>query len=268
MIPFLFLAATLYGDPASCPAGLQCSMPPAGAPTAPGPRVDTRMNRAAATSAPWVVSNGWRYARGFAGIVEAPKGGAALAAVEAAMWNAAVVIKIDPADLAVYTGAARFATPATGAPLANFVFADDGTAQSGELINLFYRRNLLFTLSGAAPVRVAPKDFDATNPSVFAAHVRAKVGDDARLLRVYGSEVVIGRLTRDGKRTRLDLINYSGRATESLRVRVLGKYRGVSLRILGAEEVAPLDVAIDASAIEFSVPSLPLYAVALLDVAK
>lgn len=268
MIPFLFLAATLYGEPATCPPGVQCSMPAAGTPTAPGPRVDMRMNRASATSAPWVVSNGWRYARGFTGVIEAAKGGAALAAVEAAMWNAAVAIKIDPADLAAYVEAAKFVTPAAGTPLANFVFADDGTAQSGELINLFYRRNLLFTLSGAAPVRVTPKDFDATNPSVFAAHVRAKIGDDARLLRVYGSEVVIGRLTREGGRTRLDLINYSGRGTESLRVRVLGKYKGVTLQILGGGGVAPLDVAIEASTIEFSVPSLPIYAVALLDVAK
>src|SRR2546423_866076 len=52
---------------------------------------------------------------------------------------------------------------------------------------------------------------EAADPSAFALKIRNQLTDEQRSLRIYGSEVVIGRLTGDGKRIRLHLINYGGR---------------------------------------------------------
>ncbi len=50
----------------------------------------------------------------------------------------------------------------------------------------------------------------AANPSDFAARVRAKLGDDKRLVRLYGTSTVIAHLTGDAKAARLYLLSYGG----------------------------------------------------------
>src|SRR5881409_1488654 len=99
-------------------------------------------------------------------------------------------------------------------------------------------RNLLFRIVTAPDPRLdlhvsigAPEypRAAASNPSEFVAMIRQKLTDSKRLLRIYGSEVVIGRLTGDGSRARLHLLNYGGRKVEGVRVRVLGVYKNVQI---------------------------------------
>ena len=69
-------------------------------------------------------------------------------------------------------------------------------------------------------VQLGTKDFpkeSAENPSDFAARVRAKLGDDRRLVRLYGATTIIAHLTGDGKHARLFLLNY-GRGAAAARV--------------------------------------------------
>ena len=51
----------------------------------------------------------------------------------------------------------------------------------------------------------------AANPYEFAARVRAKLGDDRRLVRLYGTSTVIARLTGDKSRARLYLLSFGSR---------------------------------------------------------
>src|SRR5205085_7854874 len=64
------------------------------------PRLAGRANVASATSRPWLDANGWRFLRNPQGkfYYELPAGKAALAAAEAFVYNADVLLKIDPAD--------------------------------------------------------------------------------------------------------------------------------------------------------------------------
>ena len=127
-------------------------------------------------------------------------------------------------------------------------------------MNLLARRNLLFRIVTAPDPRldlnVKPT---AGNPSEFVADIRRKLGDEKRLLRIYGSEVVIGRLTGDGSRARLHLLNYGGRKVEGLRVRLLGVYKKAQLSAPGGGAVSDF-VAAD-GATEFSLPALDAYAI-------
>src|SRR5260370_35648143 len=96
---------------------------------------------------------------------------------------------------------------------ANIGFLDDGSPEAGEVMNLFTRRNLLFRIVPAPDahldlnVRLGAPDYPraaAANPSEFASMVRRKLTDEKRLLRIYGSDFGIGRLTGDRAQTRLD----------------------------------------------------------------
>ena len=111
---------------------------------------------------------------------------------------------------------------------------DDGSAVTGEVMNLLARRNLLFqvvqtpsaAISGQHPdrhARIPAKE--AADPSAFAQKIRRQLTDERRALRIYGSEVVIGRLTADAGRARLHLINYGGREIEGLRIRAARRLR-------------------------------------------
>src|SRR5207244_4793074 len=96
------------------------------------------------------------------------------------------------------------------------------------------RRNLLFQVVQAPSVRfrlniaigsAAYPRAEASDPSAFALKIRRQLTDEERSLRVYGSEVVIGRLTGNAQRVRLHLINDGGREIEGLRIRLRGAYR-------------------------------------------
>ena len=238
------------------------------------PGVEYRPDVASATRSPWVISNAWRLLRAGARPVYYPagKGHAALCAAEAFAYGAAALVGIDPADLDRFGVMLRFLKRMDGPALpvqANIGFLDDGSPAAGEVMNLFTRRNLLFRIVRAPDPRLdlnirlgAPEytRIAAANPSEFAAMVRRKLTDDKRLLRIYGSDVVIGRLTGDGSQARLHLLNYGARPVEGLRVRVLGRYANAKLSA-PFSDVAVSDLATAGGAAEFSIPALDTYAI-------
>jgi hypothetical protein len=239
------------------------------------PRVAGRADVASATRRPWIDANGWRFARNPAGkfYYDLPQGKAAMAIAEAFAYNADVVLKIDPADLAEAGAMFAFIKNLTGEnypPVADIGVVDDESPETGEVMNLLARRNLLFNVVAApAPqfrvnIELGSKEYpkaEASNPSEFAQKIRQRLGDENRSLRVYGSETVICRLTGDGARARLSLLNYSGREVDGLRLRLRGSYGRAEARAFGLGRVEPEDFVNDETATEFSVPRLGIYAV-------
>jgi hypothetical protein len=239
------------------------------------PGVSPRQGVASPTRAPWIVSSGWRFMRAPTGkfSYSAPAGKGALAAAEALAYGADAVIKVDQADLAgVGAMMAFFDTlPKEDLPpVADFGVVDDGSPVTGEVMNLLARRNLLFHVEKgpAAQYRLNvvigsaayPRE-EAVDPSAFAQKVRSQLTDEQRSLRLYGSEVVIARLTSDGKRARVHLINYGGRDIEGLRIRVRGGYSSGDAYVAGTGKVALQDQVTADGAIEFSLPKIGTYAV-------
>jgi hypothetical protein len=238
------------------------------------PGVEYRPDIASATRAPWVISNGWRLLRAGSREVyyDAGKGRADLSAAEAYTYGAAALVRASPADLDRFGAMLRFlkemGTPAL--PIkANIGFLDDGSPEAGEVMNLLTRRNLLFRIVSAPEpaldltVRLGAPEYPrsaAANPSEFASMVRHKLTDEKRLLRIYGSDVVIGRLTGDRSRARLYLLNYGGRTVEGLRVRLLGSYKAARLFAPGVP-TALSDFVSSGGATEFSLPALDTYGI-------
>jgi hypothetical protein len=99
------------------------------------------------------------------------------------------------------------------------------------------------------------------DPSAFAQKIRGQLTDEQRSLRVYGSEVVICRLTGDGQRIRLHLLNYGGREIEGLRIRVRGAYRSGEAYVAGAGRLPLEDQVVADGATEITLPRLATYAV-------
>jgi len=239
------------------------------------PGVSPRPGVASPTRAPWIVASGWRFMRAPTTkySYSAPAGKAALAAAEAFAYDADAIIKVDPADLpSVGAMMAFFDTLPTEdlPPVADFGVVDDGSAITGEVLNLLARRNLLFHVEKGPSAHyrlnivigsAAYPQADAADPSTFAQKVRAQLTDEQRSLRLYGSEVVIARLTSDGKRARVHLINYGGRDIEGLRVRVRGGYSSGDGYVAGTGKVALQDQVVADGAIEFSLPKIGTYAV-------
>ena len=204
---------------------------------------------------------------------DVPAGKAALAAAEAFAYGADAVLKAAPADLKAVGAMLTFleGLPAVELPaVADLAVVDDGSAITGEVMNLLARRNLLFQVvqSPSARFRIniamgspAYPLEAAADPSAFAQKIRAQLTDEQRSLRVYGSEVVIGRLTGDGDRVRLHLLNYGGREVEGLRLRVRGAYREGEAYVAGAGRLALQDYSVADGATEFSLPRLANYAV-------
>lgn len=243
----------------------------------PAPSVRFRMNEASATRSPWVDANGWRYLR-YAGskfYCDAPGKAAALAAAEAYTYGAGTLIHTDIDGLKPLGQMLQFLEklPHVDLPAVSDIrFIDDGSPQSGELMNLLIRRNLLFRIakpgeSGSGPVvRVGSKEYpkaEAANPSLLAEKVRANLTDEKRSLRIYGSEVVIARLLAQDGSARLYLINYQSgrRAVEGIRVRVAGDYSKHSILAYGAPGRALIDYSMKTGATEFTLPELKTYAV-------
>jgi hypothetical protein len=238
------------------------------------PRITARGDRASATRRPWIDANGWRYLRepGARYFETAPAGAALLAAVEGFAYDADVVLAIDPADLDALGRALGFlrSLPERALPgVADFAVVDDGSFAAGELLNLLARRNLLFRPVRSAkqglPLTVElgskawPKS-EAANPDALALRVRTTLGDERRSLRVYGSEVVLARLTGDAERLRLHLLNYGGRQIEGLRVRLRGEWTVKEARALDQGTVAVEAPLVEEGATEFSLRELGPYA--------
>ena len=250
----------------------------------PAPGVRFQANVAQATTSPWVDSNAWRFRRGIqkANYSKLAAGAAPLAAAEAFAYHVDAILNPDPADLpelakilAYLKGLEQPALPA----MANIGIVDDGSPVMGEVLNMLTRRNLLFRVVAKPDpkldvnVRLGERDFpreSANNPGDFAARVRARLGDDKRLVRLYGGNTAIAYLTGDAKHARLFVLSYSrNRIQPGLRVRVLLRYSPVKFAAYGlAADAGLADVENPENSTEFSLPAFSTIAVVDLDAAR
>ena len=161
--------------------------------------------------------------------------------------------------------------------MADLAVVDDGSPVTGEVMNLLVRRNLLFEIvkapSAKYPLNVAigsPGTRRRRPPTRARSRKRSGSGSPttSRSLRIYGSEVVIGRLTADSSRARLQLLNYGGREIEGLRIRVKGAWKADGARVTGADPVNLSDVVVGDGFTEFSMPRLTTYAAIDFNAAK
>jgi hypothetical protein len=243
--------------------------------TLPAPGITARAGVASPTRSPWVVANGWRFLRAPAAkyAYTVPAGKGALAAAEVFAYAADAVLTVDPVDLRNVGSMMAFfeSLPPLDLPaVVDIGVIDDGTPVTGEVMNLLARRNLLFDVvkdpsrSFAVNIRIGSAGYpreEAADPSAFAQKIRAQLTDERRSIRVYGSEVVVCRLTASGTAARLHLLNYGGRDIEGLRVRVRGTYRSGEAHVFGAGRLPLQDQLVDDGATEFTLPRLGAYAV-------
>ncbi len=249
--------------------------PPADAVKLNPPRVQYRTNIASATAHPWIDANGWRILlspdKTFLYDVQGET--AALAAAEAFTYGAAAFISADEPGAGAFSRMVetlRAIPPANFAAAADFGVVEDHSPAGGELLNLLTRLNLLYRIEKAPArkfhinVQLGSADYPLTesaNPSTLAHRIRSQLGDDNRSLRIYGSEVVIGRLLTGPRGARVYLLNYSNRPVLGLRVRVHGRYAGGGqLRSEGLPGQQLADWTQDGPAAEFTVPELHSFA--------
>ncbi len=241
------------------------------------PATRYEISMASASRAPWVESNGWRMLRDPKSnfYYDARGSGSALAAAEAFMFGVNAAIHTDQAGLEPLARMLAFLKDLgePGLPeLANIGYMDDGSRESAEVMNLFVRRNLLFKIVKEPDpkldltVQLGTANYskkDALNPGHFAQLVRGDLTDDKRLLRIYGSDVVVGRLEGDGNRVRVHLLNYdrNSEMPQGVRVRVKGVFPKHKEAVFGDPAAKLKDFSTDAVATEFTVPRLAAYAV-------
>jgi hypothetical protein len=250
----------------------------------PGVKWGTRnIGTASATRAPWVGSNGWRFLLrpGRRYLYELPRGKAPLAAAEAFAYGAEAWLRIDPEDLRPLGSMLAF-LKAVGdnsglTQAANIAVVDNGSPLIPEALNLMARRNLLFRVvkapdpSSDLNVQIGSPPFpvaEAADPVVVADKARRLLTDRKRLLRIYGSEVVLGRLYQGGGRARIHLLNYGGDKIEGIRVRVRGSYHDVRLLAFGNAKAKPTEVVVQGDATEFTIPEMGVYAIAELRITR
>jgi hypothetical protein len=254
----------------------------------PSPGIRYLPNVARATNIPWIDSNGWRFARGMRkdSYTKVPAGSAPLAAAEAFVFNVDAIINPDPKDLEDLGRMLRFLKANEQAPLPELVnigVVDSPSPVLDEVLNLLTRRNLLYKVVPAPDrtldlnVQLGTPDFPAeaaANPYEFAARVRAKLGDDKRLVRLYGTSTVIARLTGDKSRARIYLLSFSSRrqqnaGDQAIRVRVLGRYQPAKFAGYGSSPDAKVsDVRHPGTTTEFWVPDFNTCAIVDLEAMK
>jgi len=248
---------------------------------APGARAQSP-EEASSTRRPWIDANGWAIVRHAGGrfAYQLPAGRAALAAAEAFAYGADAVLTIDPADLDALGRMLAFLSTVPALelpPVLDVAVVDDGSFRRGEVLNLMARRNLLFEVirrpareparhparGTRLVVKIGSRDYperDAADPEAFTLKIRGRLGD-RRSLRLYGSEEVLARLTGDSTRRRLQLVNYAGRWTEGLRVRLLGAWIPGPALVAGGGSQPVEDLVRRDGATEFTLPWLDTYAV-------
>jgi hypothetical protein len=271
--------------------GLAAAAPPdvaaQGFKEVPAPGIRFVASDSQATTAPWIDSNGWRFQRGLrkAHYANLPDGSAALAAAEAFVFDVEAILNPSAADVDMLGAMLAFLNAHRQPSLparANIGVVDDGSQEMGEVLNLLTRRNLLYRVvsgndrSFDVTVRPGSRDFPlalARNPHEFAARVRARLGDDKRLVRLYGTSSVVAHLTGDGKRARLHLLSYSGptraqgRNLQPVRVRLLGNYQPTGVAVdSGPADAQLADIDHPGNATEFSVP--PFATLAIVDLVR
>jgi hypothetical protein len=241
---------------------------------------------ARATNVPWIDSNGWRFQRGLqkARYAKLPAGSALLAAAEAFIFNVDAILNPDPADVEELGRMLAFLKANDQPPMpamANIGVVDDRSGPIGEALNMLTRRNLLYRVVAAPDpalnltVQLGTPDFPreaAKNPVDFAARVRAKLGDDNRLVRLYGTDTVIARLTGNGKRVRLYLLAFERNRRrqvedpQAVRIRLLGRYQPTKLAAFDLPSAAAVtDLRHAGNTTEFWVPSFNTVAMIDLD---
>ena len=241
------------------------------------PTVEYRVDQASASRAPWLDSNGWQFLRQPQGhfYYEVKGAGSALAAAEAFSYGANALVGTDAAGLKPFAQMVEFLRGLGGEEMpaiADIGFVDDGSDVSGEVMNLMLRHNLLFKIVSAPDrklklnVRIGSKEYpaaDAQDPGAMAQVIRGNLTDEKRSLRIYGSPVVIARLTGSGGHVRVQLLNYSGAArnVNGVRVRVLGSYPKHQLAAAGSPGEQLMDYTVDSDATEFTLPELKTFAV-------
>ena len=246
------------------------------------PQIQRRINVASPTRVPWVDANGWRLLRKPTGqyLYDLTANRAAMAAVEAFVYKADVVLKMEPTDLAELGQMLTFlrGLPTDEMPsVADLVLIDDGSTATGEVMNLLVRRNLFFRLEARPSplyrlnVKIGTREYpldEAADPSAFAQKLRRQIGDENRSIRIYGSEVVVARLQSDSTKTRLHLLNYGGREIAGLRVRLRGKFAKGEAQIFGVGRAALEDFVVADGATEFTIPKMSNYAMIELPTGK
>jgi hypothetical protein len=242
------------------------------------PGVNYNASNASATREYWVDSNGWRFLRDPGGhfSYNAPGKAAALATAEAYTYGVKADVQTDAAGqkpLAEMTRFLQSLSPNGSMPaLFNFQYVDDGSPAAGEFMNLLVRTNLLFKVvktpdaSGGMVVALGSAEYprsEAGNPKLLAEKVRANVTDEKRLLRIYGSSVVIGRLVGSAGHIRLFLLNYgfARGSVEGIRIRVLGNFQQQHMAQFQSPGAKLLDYKTGSGATEFTLADLPMFAV-------
>ena len=245
----------------------------------PAPRIAAEPQDASATRSPWVIANGSQFIRNTTHkyFYDLPTGKGALAVAEAYVYGADAILKIEPHDLQQTGQMLAFLgklEPLNAEPLVDFVVVDDGKSLLSEVMNLLVRRNLLFKVTSAPDLRfrinvqLGAKDYpeaEAANPAEFALKVRAQLTDEKRLVRIYGTEVVICRLTGTRSRIRLHLLNYGGSTVSSLRVRLRGSYFAGKAHLFEEGDATLEDHIVTGGATEFTLPQMGAYAVVDLE---
>ena len=239
----------------------------------PGTR-GVRVANAGPSRIPWVDANGWRLRRDAAKMLvydNVPDQWVPLAVAESYAYGGRTTLVTAKPELAqpMMEFIKSIDQPALP-PVADIAVVDDGAPQTGEVMNLLSRRNLLFQpvpqAGGryALTVKVGSEQFPreaANNPSEFANLVRKALTDEKRSLRIYGSETIIGYLTAEGNRARLHLLNYSTDPIEGIRVRVAGAWKVSALRSFNDPHAKAEEEEMADGGVEFGLERLSRYAV-------
>jgi hypothetical protein len=241
------------------------------------PGVKNGANQASASRDPWIDSNGWRFLRQPQGkfYYDVTEGQSALATAEAYCFGADAIVRSNAAGLKPLGQMLDFLTKLSRdemPPVADIGFIDDGSDVAGEVMNLMVRGNLLFRIVTTPDrrlklnVKLGSKEYpleDAKNPRMAANQIRTNLTDDKRSVRVYGTSVVVARLTESGGKARLHLLNYAGatRKVNGVRVRVLGRYPNHKVAADDTPGAELQDFTVDSNATEFTLPELKTYAV-------
>ncbi len=216
----LLLAAAVLPAPTRQPAGWKAAR------RFRRRKVDYRTQRLApraTTSSPWVNSNAWRFIRDPKAqfCIEAPGKLSAVAfAAEAFAYGVDALIRTSgegvdrvPAHAGLSAGTARSGS-VSAREHRHRGRRFRPNRRTHELHSAgaicFYRYQCARpTISLQVNVKSTGADPD---PSKQAYAIRQEVGDANRLLRLYGSEVVIGRLTGNNMQVRLHIVNYYAEA--------------------------------------------------------
>jgi len=241
----------------------------------PAPGIRMLARRASPTRSPWIDASGHRFRRNPVGRFryQLPAGKAALAAAEAYAYGADAVLEIDAADVEALGRMQAFLSALPAAELrdvADLGVVDDRSATMTEVLNLLARRNLLFRIvrepsaEFGVNVKLGTPEYPARaalDLNALILTIRRRLSDDARSLRLFGSEVVIARLTGDGSRLRLHLLNYGVREIEGLRVRLRGAHPSGRALVAGHGPLELEDRLTEGGFTEFTVPRLGPYGV-------